>query len=447
MNTAQIRIPSLSGGASEMLGWGPDTSPQFDGDDYEDAPDESGEDQSLWFTSEPDNPNLLYFRGIRKDGPDRLAKRGAPEHGSEEESSAVDELEPQPMLPIPHGVTPDIPCITSDDFAEVVPVRWLIYELMAVMAVVLWWGAPQSGKTFALINILFCVALGLPWAGRVVERGNVLYVCLEGHTGFKVRVRVAEAERGVSLGDRAQFVDWPVNLMRLEHIHALAKVARKYRIKLIIIDTLSASIAGEGDDSSNKDMARLIHHASLLARMTGATVLITHHTGRDPNASMERGASTLRANVDTSVKVAKLDNQHHWEVVKSRDGPPGICGKFELVPYEYSTNDGEIISSVVVRHLESDGVVHRLKKTVPQGNQATVLAFLEQELVAGPTAEGVPEPSPSIGHEEAIHRCSALFASSEPKHRRTRAKETLSSLVRNGHLLESEDLRLSLPSK
>ena len=362
------------------------------------------------------------------------------------ENSAI--LLPKPTMEIPNEGFTHIPCFTSDEFSDLEPQRWLVHEVLPAESLVLWWGAPQSGKTAILIDLMFSVAFGEPWL-KNVEQGNVLTISLEGHAGFKARVRAAESRRAESLGERAYFVNVPVSVMKIEQINSVARLAKERKVKLIVIDTLAASLAGEADENSNRDMALAMHNAKLLIQMTGATVVITHHTGRDPNANMERGASALRGNVDTSIKTSKSGDHFTWEVVKQRDGPVGVHGKFKIVPYAFpSGNGGELIQSIVVEHVDPGadgarpGAVDRPK---PKGHAAAVLEHLKLNFFFSLSATGcVSDAAASIAFQDAVILCKDVLTTINVKHRTTRVREALNWLVRNDHLVESEDQQLTL---
>jgi hypothetical protein len=70
---------------------------------------------------------------------------------------------PQPTMEIPNEGFVHIPCFTSDEFSDLEPQRWLVPEVLPAASLVLWWGAPQSGKTALLIDLMFSVAFGEPW--------------------------------------------------------------------------------------------------------------------------------------------------------------------------------------------------------------------------------------------------------------------------------------------
>lgn len=430
MSAAQTQDTSLPEVSSNL--WGGSQVIDLEGDDYEDAPDEPGTDLSCWFEIDPTNPNVLYFRGNR----------------TLKERDKVSEQEPQiQQLPVPRlpswmkGV-PSIPHYTTDMIGSMPDASWQIHEVLGEAGIALLYGAPQQGKSALVLDMAISVALGVPWAGRPLKCGNVIYGVLEGAKGFRRRALAAEAQRGVSLGKRFIFVEEPVNLMKDEDVLKLIKLVVLKDGKLVIIDTLASSLAGEGDENSNRDMSKYLHGAKRIAQETGAAVLIIHHTGRDPNATMERGASALRGNVDTSIRVSRSDKHYKWEVVKSRDGPLGVSGEFDIEPYEFVRQDtGEVVQSIVVKHLEIDGEgagASNTQSSKLHGNQAAVLAQLKIQFA------GLPEVGASLPFEDAVRLCRDAVTVNDSKHRSTRTREVLGSLVRTGHIHEREDGQLCL---
>ena len=56
-------------------------------------------------------------------------------------------------------------------------------------ATVIVYGRANVGKSFVVQKMTHCVAAGLPFAGRDVEQGAVLYVATEGHAGIRRRLK------------------------------------------------------------------------------------------------------------------------------------------------------------------------------------------------------------------------------------------------------------------
>ena len=50
------------------------------------------------------------------------------------------------------------------------------------------WGAKKSGKSFWVFDLAMHVVAGREYRGRKVRQGSVVYIALEGSTGFDDRV-------------------------------------------------------------------------------------------------------------------------------------------------------------------------------------------------------------------------------------------------------------------
>jgi RecA-family ATPase len=50
------------------------------------------------------------------------------------------------------------------------------------------WGAKKSGKSFWTFDLIMHVVTGRPYRGRKVRQGSVVYIALEGSSGFDNRV-------------------------------------------------------------------------------------------------------------------------------------------------------------------------------------------------------------------------------------------------------------------
>lgn len=65
---------------------------------------------------------------------------------------------------------------------------YLVKGWLARGAVSMLYGPSNTGKSFLALDIAYHVAKGVPWGGRRVRQGNVLYVAAEGGSGFNNRV-------------------------------------------------------------------------------------------------------------------------------------------------------------------------------------------------------------------------------------------------------------------
>lgn len=202
------------------------------------------------------------------------------------------------------------------EFGEWPKLRWMVEDLFHIGSLVMVWGPSGAGKTAWLIDLMLAIAYGKEWSGRTVTNVGVLYCALEGAQGFRNRVLAAVHHHQVKPDYRLRFMFDPIDLADPKSLDRLAATAGRFASQLIIIDTLAAALAGKVDESSNQHMAEVIDNAKRLSLMTGATVLLTHHTGHDERH--ERGATALRGGVDTSISINRRKNGRYWRLEKRK---------------------------------------------------------------------------------------------------------------------------------
>lgn len=293
---------------------------------------------------------------------------------------------------------------SSRDFANMPRPVWLVRDVFHGGEVIVWWGESQAGKTVLLINLMAAIARGSNWAGHPVFQTNVLYLAQEAQIGVRSRVQALERDLGTGPLEGIHYVFDPCNLAIEEDMNALARAALQHKAKFIVIDTLSASIAGKVEENSNSAMAGVIANVQRLAQMTGAAVLIVHHTGNDPKRGA-RGAYTLLANPDVSIEVGRSQKEHYWRLVKSRDGRVDVGGRFKIDPVTFTPDpEQEPLESIVVRHLGAEEpspvLVRPSRGAKAQEKAIRALAAIRDHLLARRGADGLPAAT-TISMDEA----------------------------------------------
>lgn len=198
--------------------------------------------------------------------------------------------------------------LNVNDLKALPPPRWLVPGLLVEDSVAAIYGAPESGKSFLALDIAMAVAGGVDWHGRRVTDGGVLYVAAEGASGLGKRVRAWEIDRGIDVGKFPLWLDHgEINLAaeRDGGVRAFVSdvVEELGPLRLVVIDTLNQTAAG-ADENSAKDMGRYIASMKRIRDETGATVVVVHHSGKDPGKGM-RGSSSLLGAMDTTVEVIR----------------------------------------------------------------------------------------------------------------------------------------------
>lgn len=188
-------------------------------------------------------------------------------------------------------------------------------------------GAPGVGKSFVALDIAYHVAAGLPWMGRRVRQGLVLYLAYEGEGGLKNRAKALRQVYGTApvplYMKGASF-----NLREKSGREALGKYMHRLpeNPALIVIDTFARALMG-GDENSAQDVGAFNAGIAALIESTGACVLILHHSGKDKSRGA-RGSSALLGALDTEVEI----DSGAITSRKQREGELGQPIGFKLMP-------------------------------------------------------------------------------------------------------------------
>lgn len=180
---------------------------------------------------------------------------------------------------------------------------YLIDEVITERSVLAVYGPSGSLKSFAAIDLGMSVAHGLPWHGRDVKQGAVVYVTGEGTSQIGHRLDAWDLANGtegfdapfhlIPLGVPISDPTWVSNLIADIEEAGIAPV-------MVWLDTLARTF-GTGDENSQKDMNAYISGVDRLRDHFGAVVGIVHHTGKDSDKGL-RGSSALYAAMDTVIK-------------------------------------------------------------------------------------------------------------------------------------------------
>lgn len=183
--------------------------------------------------------------------------------------------------------------------------EWLVDGVMEANSMVMLSGAPGQGKSFLALDMALHVASGKAWCGRPTLAGSVVYIATEGVSGMKLRLQAWEEEHSVGDVTDAVYVLEPIQLRSEEVLEDLMTEIRTMHrpVRLIIFDTFNRCF--DGDENSSKDVGEAMARARQLARESGATLMIVHHTSKTGGY---RGSSVLAGDMDTMMKLAKKDS-------------------------------------------------------------------------------------------------------------------------------------------
>jgi AAA domain len=334
---------------------------------------------------------------------------------------------------------------------RLVPIAWndlsslqkrsaLVSGLLDAAAMSVCYGASSSGKTFFALDLAAHVALGRPWRLRELAAGAVCYVAAEGGLGVAERLTAFRLHHGLEVRDVPLFViAEPIDLCRSAADAALLieRCTALPPVRLIVIDTLSRVMAG-GNENAPDDMGRFVANCDRLRIMTGAHVLVIHHTGKDEGRGA-RGHSLLRAAADTEIAVDKNASTGiaTARVAKQRDHRDGDAFAFRLLPVQIGLADynTDAITSCVVEPIEAVSVEHysntnRIPKAAQIALRALAEAVNEQGTVppaSNHIPTGVKVVPVSIWRQQAYRR--GISTSSEDRAKQQAFKRASEHLI------------------
>lgn len=195
---------------------------------------------------------------------------------------------------------------------------YVIQGLVPRRTVGIVYGASGAKKTFMALHAALCVASGQTFGGAgglPVRPGSVIYFAPEDFSGVMERYNgwIEHHNSGQKV-DRFLPLPYGINLIDKDAMMKMADklVSSAYftenPVSLIVIDTMSANNAGiihggkAVEENDNVSMATMMANAERLAVITGAAVMLIHHTGKDESKGM-RGASALSANAGFAINV------------------------------------------------------------------------------------------------------------------------------------------------
>lgn len=250
--------------------------------------------------------------------------------------------------------------------------EWQVDKVCPVGSLVVIYGGSGEGKSFLALDLALSVAEGRPWLGRRVEHGSVVYVAAEGGRGIRNRVAAWIQHNGVDVLSNSFFLLEAVQARDREELESLVALMQARNIKpaLIVVDTLARCF--DGNENSSEDMGDFIRGLAWLQQVTGATVMVLHHTGK--HSDKERGSSALRGAADVMMHVSMTDDcaiTVRNDKMKDDEEFPSIKLKLEQV----AIHDSDDTSCVL---LSREQTTRQDRNAVPSHLRKTLVALKQR---------------------------------------------------------------------
>ena len=267
----------------------------------------------------------------------------------------------------PAGYTGKFPVLSADEMTKQKTAKWLIKGVVPAADIVTIFGASGSGKSFVVLEMAACIALGVPWRGHKAEKGRVVIIAAEGSGSYGKRIKALAQYLGISPKDLdIGVIVVPPNLMEEGDVTELAASIKAVGdVSLIIIDTFAQVTPGANENGA-EDMGLALSNVRVLRTATGATVELVHHAGKDAHRG-SRGWSGIRAAVDAELEVTRDEDSGARQIrtSKQKDGEDGLRWGFKLETILLGLDDdGDEITSCVAIEDEVRSPVAEDKKSV-----------------------------------------------------------------------------------
>lgn len=189
---------------------------------------------------------------------------------------------------------------------------WLIPELIEEASTVLLVGPTQSYKSFLALDIALAIGTGKPSFGANPVQGITIYAALEGLANIEKKRRRAWRVAHQIEGKIDNFytmvapaIGFPGEMEEFGNEIKATLAGRP--LKLIVIDTLSKSLAGLNENDS-RDAGAFVKFCDSLVENFACSVVAIHHTGKERDRGA-RGSSAFHAGFDTVLEVRKIDGE------------------------------------------------------------------------------------------------------------------------------------------
>jgi hypothetical protein len=289
------------------------------------------------------------------------------------------------MMPVDAADTFQI--LDLDELENLPSPEWLVKELVVDDGLTVIFGDPGAGKSFVALDMALRLSLGMDWHGTETKQVGVLYIAGEGARGLGKRVKGWRREHGKQ-GAAAPFMLLPVPValldpeQRAKLLRTIDEAIRRagFAIGLVVIDTVSRSLAGAGENGAD-EMGAFVSACDIVRHHIGGAVLGVHHSGKDKEKGM-RGSTVLLGACDGVIRVTKDGELVTLKTEKQKDAEESAPIYMRMKKVSWPV-EGDEWQSTLVPFLTADRPVAREEMSTEQVGKAF-------ELLAKAWSDGKP---------------------------------------------------------
>ena len=323
--------------------------------------------------------------------------------------------------------------IHASKIADRDPPEWIVEQLVPQADFAMMFGNSGAGKSFLALDLALSIATGHPWFNRPVKKGPIVWIAAEAAGSMRNRLRAYAQAHGVELETTDLWVvEHTLSLMSNEEAQVLIEVLQEKQPLMVVIDTLAAA-SGGANENSGEDMNQVLANCRKLHEVTGALVMLVHHSGKDASRGA-RGWSGIRAAMDAEFEVTYSEDSpiRAVTVTKQRDASDQLRLPFKLltVPLDFDNT-----TSCVIEQL--DETLTSAKDRAKLGGTQKLVFGIIYEL-----AGNVGDESAAVDIQE-VYDEATIQMPKPPKNKRDRRgeiiKRALSALHERGFVSINDD--------
>ena len=268
-------------------------------------------------------------------------------------------------------------------------VGWRVLDVIPKKGLVVMWGAPGSGKSFAAFDIGASIARGHKYHGKRTKKGLVLIIAAEGDLTSRTMAYVNE--HGIEDGELDNLMVMQRSVNMLDPLQDMADLvdciqevvdSTGEELALLVIDTLNRVMPG-GNENASEDMGAVIRNAKLIEDAFKCAVMFVHHSGKDETKG-SRGHSSLKGAMDAEISIIRNEDIRTFRIEKQKEGQDYYdlfnfkLKTVDLGPMRDYDQDAELderLTSCVIE--QTDEVVQKKSASQPKNDgllQAAILA-------------------------------------------------------------------------
>ena len=185
---------------------------------------------------------------------------------------------------------------------------------------------PGHGKTMVALELTRCIAGGLPFAGRKVQQGAVLYVCTDSPDSTERRMLGIDEAIARNVYTVAEAPRFPGGFAEL--CVAMDSIDN---LRLVVLDTWDSNrehISG-GYSEQDAQIETTLSHLRKVAKQRQLNFVVVHHATRG-DGEVARGSQVFDARCDWMGTVIRTDDTLTVKTTKIRDGIQTEVGNWKI---------------------------------------------------------------------------------------------------------------------